>query len=95
MMEAFFVGVCFSDLNVVAQESKRTNEAMLQALANCMVFSLDNVLGYNHESENYLFYGHIYLDGYDCVALNKEVVLAKKVQVNCHLSIVCIKSKAV
>ena len=34
-MEDLFVGVCFADLNVVAQESKRTNEAMLQALASC------------------------------------------------------------
>ena len=34
-MEDLFLGVCFADLNVVAQESKRTNEAMFQALANC------------------------------------------------------------
>ena len=45
---------------------------------------------------NYLFTScHIYVDEYDCVALNKKVVLAKKVQVNCHLSMVCTKSKAV
>ena len=38
-MEDLFVGVCFADLNVVAQESKRTNEAMLQALASCKKWS--------------------------------------------------------
>ena len=40
-MEAFFVGVCFCDLNVVAQENRTVNEAMLQALANCNFNSLE------------------------------------------------------
>ena len=47
IMEAFFVGVCFCDLNVVAQENRTVNEAMLQALANCNFNSLECIYELN------------------------------------------------
>lgn len=52
IMDDLFVGVCFADLNVVAQESKRTNEAMLQALASCRLkwLNLEMNMGYLYVS---------------------------------------------
>lgn len=84
----------FTDLNIPIQDSN-TNKEILLSLADCKsstAFLGELLKWYSH-------YLHIciwpciiitllFQDGYECVAFNHEVKLAKKVQVFCYIHII-------